>query len=260
MTRGSDQTSRPQQYSKLDDAEIIGKIREICDRRPTYGYRRVTAILNRKNASESAENVNHKKIYRIMSEQDMLLPKSGVRSERVHEGKIITLRSDTRWCSDGFEFRCFNREKGFVAFIEDTCDREAISWVASKTPITSESIRDLVVMAMERRFGNNGKPPHSIELLSDNGGCYRAEETKVFVRALGFIPCFTPSYSPESNGMSEALVKTMKRDYVWVSDRIETADQALAEIDGWFTDYNENHPHKGLKMKSPAEFRKIFSN
>ncbi|MEN9723335.1 MAG: hypothetical protein RJB38_1321, partial [Pseudomonadota bacterium] len=56
------------------------------------------------------------------------------------------------------------------------------------------------------------------------------------------------------------LVKTMKRDYVWVSDRIETADQALAEIDGWFKDYNENHPHKGLKMKSPAEFRKIFSN
>jgi transposase InsO family protein len=60
--------------------------------------------------------------------------------------------------------------------------------------------------------------------------------------------------------MSEALVKTMKRDYVWVSDRIENADQALTGIDGWFKDYNENHPHKRLKMKSPAEFRKIFSN
>ncbi|MEN9724064.1 MAG: hypothetical protein RJB38_2050 [Pseudomonadota bacterium] len=103
----------------------------------------------------------------------MLLPKSGVRTERVHEGKIITLRSTSRWCSDGFEFRCFNREKVFVAFIEDNCDREAISWVASKTPITSESIRDLVVMAMERRFGNDGKLPNTIELLSDNGGCYQ---------------------------------------------------------------------------------------
>jgi len=53
--------------------------------------------------------------------------------------------------------------------------------------------------------------------------------------------------------MSEALLKTMKRDFVLVSDRIETADQALAEVDGWFKDYNENHPHKGLKMKSPEE-------
>ncbi len=147
-----------------------------------------------------------------------------------------------------------------MAFVEDTCDREAISWIASKTPITSEMIRDLVVMALERRFGNGVKLPHSIELLSDNGGCYRAEETKSFVRELGFIPRFTPSYSPESNGMSEALVKTMKRDYVWVSGRIETSDQALAEVDGWFKDYNENHPHKGLKMKSPEEFRRIFSN
>jgi transposase InsO family protein len=247
-------------YLKPEDASLIVKIREICDRRPTYGYRRVAAILNRKNAAEAAKIVNHKKIYRIMKGQQMLLPKSGVRTERVHEGKIITLRSDTRWCSDGFEFRCFNREKVFVAFIEDTCDREAISWIASKTPITSEMIRDLVVMAMERRFGNGVKLPHPIELLSDNGGCYRAEETKVFVRHLGFIPCFTPSYSPESNGMSEALVKTMKRDYIWVSGRIETSDQALAEVDGWFKDYNENHPHKGLKMKSPEEFRRIFSN
>lgn len=153
MTWESDQSSRPQQHSKPEDAEVITKILEICDRRPTYGYRRVTAVLSRKNAEESAENVNHKRIYRIMSEQQLLLPKSGGRTERVHEGQIITLRPDTRWCSDGFEFRCFNREKVFVAFLEDTCDREAISWVASKTPINSEMIRDLVVMAMDDDLG-----------------------------------------------------------------------------------------------------------
>jgi len=86
----------------------------------------------------------------------------------------------------------------FVAFIEDTCDREAILWVASKTPITSEIIRDLVVMAMEPRFGNDGKLPNTIELLSDNGGCYRAEEKKEFVRELGFIPCSLPVKAPRA--------------------------------------------------------------
>jgi putative transposase len=62
-----------------------------------------------------------------MKAAGLILPKSGVRTEKVHEGKIITLQSNTRWCSDSFEFRCFNREKVFVAFIEDTCDREAIA-------------------------------------------------------------------------------------------------------------------------------------
>jgi len=25
-------------------------------------------------------------------------------------------------------------------------------------------------------------------------------------------------------------------------------------LNDWFNDYNENHPHKGLKLKSPREF------
>jgi putative transposase len=29
---------------------------------------------------------------------------------------------------------------------------------------------------------------------------------------------------------------------------------ALRQIAGWFEDYNENHPHSGLKMRSPREF------
>ncbi|WP_157932957.1 integrase core domain-containing protein, partial [Roseovarius salinarum] len=28
----------------------------------------------------------------------------------------------------------------------------------------------------------------------------------------------------------------------------------LGLIDGWFEDYNENHPHSGLKWRSPREF------
>ncbi|WP_370343423.1 integrase core domain-containing protein, partial [Pararhodobacter marinus] len=28
----------------------------------------------------------------------------------------------------------------------------------------------------------------------------------------------------------------------------------LGLIAGWFEDYNDNHPHSGLKMRSPREF------
>ena len=53
--------------------------------------------------------------------------------------------------------------------------------------------------------------------------------------------------------MSEAFVITIKRDY----DRVRPlpdARTALDQIDGWFEDYNDNHPHSGLKMRSPREF------
>ena len=35
-------------YAKAFDAELIPIIREIVDERPAYGYRRVTAVLNRR--------------------------------------------------------------------------------------------------------------------------------------------------------------------------------------------------------------------
>lgn len=38
-------------------------------------------------------------------------------------------------------------------------------------------------------------------------------ETCSFARMLGLEPATTPGRSPQSNGMSESLVKTIKRDY-----------------------------------------------
>ena len=62
-----------------------------------------------------------------------------------------------------------------------------------------------------------------------------------------------PVASPESNGICEAFVKTLKRDYVRVHP-LPDAATALDQITGWFDDDNENHPHSGLRMRSPREF------
>jgi putative transposase len=55
--------------------------------------------------------------------------------------------------------------------------------------------------------------------------------------------------------MAEAFVKTFKRDYVHLN-RLETAATVLEQLPTWFEDYNEVHPHRGLKMLSPREYRK----
>jgi transposase InsO family protein len=60
-------------------------------------------------------------------------------------------------------------------------------------------------------------------------------------------------YSPESNGMAEAFVKTFKRDYVCFGN-LKDAKTIVAQLPMWFNDYNEKAPHKGLKMLSPRGF------
>ena len=94
--------------------------------------------------------------------------------------------------------------------------------------------------------GSGVESPHALEHLSDNGSAYTARETRLFAQALNLIPCFTPVASPQSNGMSEAFVKTLKRDYIRISP-IPDAETALRKIE----DYNEIHRHSALKMSSP---------
>ena len=77
---------------------------------------------------------------------------------------------------------------------------------------------DLMVASAERRFGRVNRLPAPIEWLSDNGSPYTARETRRFARDMGFVPVTTPIESPQSNGMAEAMVKTIKRDYARVAD------------------------------------------
>lgn len=245
-------------YRMTGDAELLAAIRTLTDGRPTYGYRRVCAVLNRERATTGLPAVNHKRIYRLMSQNSLLLQRyTGKPPGRAHEGRIITIRPNLRWTSDGFEIACWNGETVRVAFALDTCDREVMAWTAATGGITGEMIRDLMVESVEHRFGAVATVPHAIEWLSDNGSCYRAHETIAFAMNLGLVPCFTPVRSPQSNGMSEAFVKTFKRDYVYVHDRPD-AKTVLAQLDSWFADYNEYHPHKALRMKSPREFIRSF--
>lgn len=259
MERLSDTNAmRPRQYRKEQDEDLLCLIREILDERKTLGYRRVLIYLNRRLETEGCARVNHKRLYRIMHAHGLLLAKhSGKRPNRPHDGKVITLRRNTRWCSDGFEIPCDNGEVVRVAFSLDSCDREIIGHVATTGGISGSMIRDLMLESVERRFGQ-ASTPHPVEWLSDNGSCYTARETVEFASWLGLVSRFTPVRSPESNGMAESFVKTFKRDYVRVNE-CSDAVTVMKMLATWFEDYNEFAPHKGLRMLSPREFIRLSS-
>ena len=220
-----------------DDGIYCALIRMITDVRPTYGYRRVTALINRSLGEQGQSRVNHKRIYRIMKMNHLLLQKHTGRPIRSHEGTIITLQSNMRWCSDIFEIACENKERIRVAFAMDCCYREILSYVATTGGITSEMVKDLMTEAIEYRFGRIYTLPHRIEWLSDNGPAYIARATCEFANLVGITLCTTPYYSPESNGMAESFVKTFKRDYV-STHVLPNARTVMELLPFWFEDYN----------------------
>lgn len=172
---------------------------------------------------------------------------------RKHEGIIHMPRSNMRWCSDGFEIKCWNKEKVRVIFSLDCCDREIMSYCAATTGHTSEMVCSVLMDSVEKRFGRVMNLPHQVQWLTDNGSCYISSATSNFAQALGFDVRNTPVCSPESNGMAESFVKTFKRDYVYIND-VPDAKTVMQSLPMWFEDYNCNHPHSALKMKSPREF------
>ena len=253
LSSKSPSSRRP--YAKAGDEAVLPVLRRLVDERPSYGYRRMTALLNRERRKNGLDPVNRKRVLRIMQGHGLVLARhTGARPGRTHEGVVIALRSNIRWCSDHLELTCRNGDIVRVLFVIDACDREIIAWSAvAHAGVSGEMVRDLMVEAVERRFKAT-KTPHPLEWLSDNGSAYIAKDTARTAAALGLRLAFTPVRSPQSNGMSEAFVKTLKRDYarnVMLTD----AQTTLALLPAWFDDYNESHPHSGLRFLSPREFR-----
>ena len=240
-------------YRKAGDEPLLALIRQLVDERPTYGYRRMTRLVNRQQKAEGKPNINAKRVLRIMQANQLTLERhTGRRPGRTHDGIVIALRSNVRWCSDHFELGCRNGEIIRVLFAIDACDREIIAWSATTAGISGEMVRDLMVACVERRFGIS-KTPQAVEWLSDNGSAYIAKDTLDTATALGLNLCFTPVRSPESNGVAEAFVKTFKRDYARLSI-LPAAATVIMLLPAWFEDYNDVHPHSGLKFMSPREF------
>ncbi|HEA3613217.1 TPA: IS3 family transposase [Escherichia coli] len=237
-----------------DDTDVLLRIHHVIGELPTYGYRRVWALLRRQAELDGIPAINAKRVYRIMRQNALLLERKTAvpPSKRAHTGKVAVKESNQRWCSDGFEFRCDNGEKLRVTFALDCCDREALHWAVTTGGFDSETVQDVMLGAVERRFGNE-LPASPVEWLTDNGSCYRANETRQFARMLGLEPKNTAVRSPESNGIAESFVKTIKRDYISIMPKPDglTAAKNLAEA---FEHYNEWHPHSALGYRSPREY------
>lgn len=236
-------------YHKAQDAAVVPLITALVAARPTYGYRRITALLNRKLRTEGEAPLNHKRVYRIMQAQNLLLARHYTeRPDRTHNGKIVTLRSNLRWRSDGFEFTCWNGDIVRGAFIIDAHDREITAWhVMANAGISGSDVRHMMLAAVEAVQ----QPPRAAP--------GRDSQWQWLTLHRKGHPHLRPPDRPETllhAGEKPAEQRHIGgfREHAQTGLRERHAATVLGLIAGWFEDYNENHPHSGLKIRSPREF------
>ncbi len=237
-------------YRRRDDALVHAQLKQVLRDRGSYGYRRARVMVNRTFAT----GYNGKRIQRVMRITGLALPiHRRRRNGRAHRGLIRRKGSNERWCSDVMEIACWNGEVIKLVFALDCCDREVPAFLAHARPMTGEDIRRLMRKAVFARFGTE-KPLMPIQWLTDNEGIYTALETVIQAERLNLTPITTPVASPESNGMAEAFVHTMRRDYLDGAD-LATAARVLEQIPGWIEDYNTVAPHSALGYQTPVQYR-----
>ncbi len=240
------------------DDDLQEEIQEALVRHPSFGYKRLTAVINRKRQKTNRPRVNAKRVYRVAKQRNLLLvcKPSLPGYSKEHNGQVSVDASNKRWCSDGLEFKCFNGEHLSMTFVLDCYDREVISFVAKKgRGLPAWMVQEQVLLAVNRRFGAVSQVPTSLQLLTDNGSAYTSRKTNQLLNALDIEDCKTAVGSPQSNGMAESFVKTLKRDYLPFID-LGSDETVLSCLPGAIKLYNEEHPHSTLGYLSPMEFRK----
>jgi putative transposase len=238
-------------YAKPDDPVVVAQLRSVLrePHRGAIGYRMAVPLLH----TRFGVRYNHKRLHRVMRRYGLQETRRRRRSTRPHTGQVQRGASNERWCSDACAIACSNGDVVWVAFALDCCDREVLSVVAQPRALVAEDIRQLMTAAMQQRFGV-GRPTARLEWLSDNGSPYTALATVLHAERLGLVPITTPAASPESNGMAEAFVRTLRRDYLMEAD-LRSATAVLHHLAGWIADYNTTRPHSALGYVSPTRYR-----
>ena len=89
-------------YRKAGD-NVIGAISLAGGRAPNLRVSAYPALINRQRKANGKPPVNGKRVLRIMQANKLTLERhTGRRPGRTHDGVVIALRSNIRWCSDHF--------------------------------------------------------------------------------------------------------------------------------------------------------------
>jgi len=241
-----------------EEADLRDRIEKIVVEHERYGYRRVTAQLQREGL-----RVNHKRVQRIMQEEELICKikkRWVVTTDSNHpypvypnllkEAKITGVNQ--AWVSDITYIRILTAFV-YLAVILDVFSRKVVGWAISLR-IDTELTRVALRMAIETRCPSRGCIHHS-----DRGVQYAAHEYVDDLKAAGFLISMSRKGNPYDNAQAESFMKTLKNEEVYLWD-YKTFEDVKKRVPYFIEEvYNEKRLHSALGYCPPNEYESLVA-
>ena len=232
------------------DEALATKIDLLVNQHPTFGYRRIWALLYFGNGLK----VNKKTVYRVFKLKGWFVhQRAKTPRPRARGLRSISKASNERWAMDLTHIFCGQDGWAHLAAVLDCHDREVAGYEFSLRGRAREAERALEEACI-RRFGTLRPKGRAPVLRSDNGLVFQSRRFRAACRDYRIKQEFITPYTPEQNGMIERFFRSLKEECVW-QHNFRSFREAKRVIDRWIQWYNEKRPHQALGYLSPRKYR-----
>lgn len=242
QTVGLNRCSYRYQAKRKEDAEIAQELRELAQRQPRWGCRKMTHYLR-----NQGHTWNHKRIHRIYRDLSLNLhgkPKKRL-APRTAQALAVPERSDESWSldfmsdslSDGRVFRTLN--------VIDDFNREAL-WIEIDTSLPAERVIRILEQLLLWRTA-----PKQIRM--DNGPELIAQRLEAWARDQQIELLHIQPGKPAQNAYIERFNRTY-REEVLDAYLFDTLEEVRTITEQWLEVYNNIRPHEALEGLSPRQF------
>jgi transposase InsO family protein len=236
-------TLRYRSHHPTDEVALVNSLREYAQQYPQYGYRMITALLQREGYA-----VNHKRIECLWRQEGLQQPKRKAYKRRYGEGGDAKQRAaypNHVWSYDFTADRTERGQRVRVLAVMDEFTRQCLMLYASSS-IPSQQVVDLLDWLVML----HSMPEH---IRSDNGPEFVAVQVKHWITERGGQTIYIEPGHPWENPFIERFIGTLKSDCLnrYLFDSVAEAQTIL---DHWRVEYNSDRPHSSLDYLTPDAF------
>lgn len=239
-------TARYTAKVRVDEAELVKRLKEIAVKHRRFGYRRAWAMLRRDKV-----RVNPKRVYRLWKKEGLLVRRP-VKKKRLVETRqekqlppVEARYPDHVWTVDFVADQTVTGRKLRMLSVTDEFTRQSLG-IEVGASLTGQT----VAQVLGRLFASRGKPAY---LRSDNGPEFVSLLLRGFLWRSQVETVYIAPGSPWQNGFAESFHSRFRDEFLNAEVFLSVLD-AQVRVERWRTWYNRDRPHSSLKYQTPDEF------
>jgi putative transposase len=231
-----------------EDLDLCREIDEIHMKDPTFGSRRIKAVLNRKGT-----NIGRKRVQRLMRDMGIVpiyrkprlsIPRYKAKRYPYLLKGVKVERPDQVWCAD-ITYIPMKQGHMYLVAVMDWFSRKVLSWRLSST-----MDEGFCVDALKAAFAQSKKLPEIIN--TDQGSQFTGDAW------IGELEKRSIQVSQDGKGrwMDNVFIERLWRSVKYEGVLLWEAKDGLALrqiLKNWFNRYNNWRPHQALDYRTPAE-------